>query len=313
MQMAATDCGAACLRIVLSHYGCWQSLEQLREDCHVGRDGSNLEDVALAARKYGMTATGHSSDIQRLSKLPLPMILFWGFNHFVVLERIRDDRFYLNDPAQGHRIVGADVFNRDYTGVGLVLEPGADFSATREPPGIIRRLWPWLRGHHSLMARVAVYGLLLALVSLALPILFALFVDRVLVAGQPDLSMSLSLAMFAVGGLVWALTWLQLRTLRELVLQLSINQSDRYLERLLRLPMRFFAHRFDDDLAMRLRPLHFHDPDIKQFPPGPQSPAATRTGDVGRDGRCGAEDDRIPTGNGSGKRFLFPLERQTGP
>ena len=253
MQLETTDCGAACLGVVLSHYGCWQSLEQLREDCRVGRDGSNLEDIALAARKYGMTATGRSCQIQQLSKLPLPMILFWGFNHFVVLERIDNGRFYLNDPAQGRRVVGADVFDQDYTGVGLVLEPGPDFSLTGEPPRIIRRLWPWLRDHRPLMVRAAAYGLLLALVSLALPILLALFVDRVLVAGQPDLSLSLFAAMLAVGGLTWLLTWLQLRSLRELVLRLSINQSDRYLDRLLRLPMRFFSHRFAGDLAMRMR------------------------------------------------------------
>ena len=253
MQLEATDCGAACLGIVLSHYGCWQSVEQLREDCRVGRDGSNLEDIALAARKYGMTATGRSSQIQQLSKLPLPMILFWGFNHFVVLERIDNGRFYLNDPAQGHRIVGADVFNRDYTGVGLVLEPGSDFRRTGAPPGIILRLWPWLRDHRALMVQAAVYGLLLALVSLALPVLLAVFVDRVLVADQPDLSLPLFAAMLAVGGLTWLLTWLQLRSLRELVLRLSINQSDRYLDRLLRLPMRFFAHRFAGDIAMRMR------------------------------------------------------------
>ncbi len=253
MQLEATDCGAACLRIVLSHYGCWQSLEQLREDCHVGRDGSNLEDIALAARKYGMTATGRSSQIHQLAKLPLPMILFWGFNHFVVLEQIKGGRFHLNDPAQGHRIVGADVFDRDYTGVGLVLKPGPNFSPTREPPGIIQRLWPWLQDHHSLMARAIAYGLLLALASLALPVLLALFVDRALAGGRPDLNMPLSATMFAFGGLTWLLTWLQLRTLRELVLQLSIHQSDRYLDWLLRLPMRFFAHRFSNDLAMRLR------------------------------------------------------------
>jgi len=253
MQLEGTDCGAACLGIVLSHYGCWQSLEQLRQVCHVGRDGSNLEDVALAARKYGMTAIGRSSQIEQLSKLPLPMILFWGFNHFVVLERIDGGRFYLNDPAQGHRVVGANIFNRDYTGVGLVLEPGPDFSPTRKPPGVIRRLWPWLREHRSLMVRTAAYGLLLALVSLALPILLALFVDRVLMADQPKLSLPLFAAMLTVGGLTWLLTWLQLRSLRELVLRLSISQSDRYLDRLLRLPVRFFAHRFAGDLAMRMR------------------------------------------------------------
>lgn len=219
----------------------------------MGRDGSSLEDIALAARKHGMTATGYSSRIQQLSNFPLPMILFWGFNHFVVLERIDGGRFHLNDPAQGHRIVGETVFNRDYTGVGLVLEPGPDFISFGKPPGIARRMLPWLRGHRSLMVRAAAYGLLLALVSLALPILLVLFVDRVLVTDQSAPGLPLFVSMLAVGILTWLLTRLQLRALRELVLRLSISQSDRYLDQLLRLPMSFFAHRFVGDLAMRLR------------------------------------------------------------
>lgn len=253
MQLEATDCGAACLGIVLAHYGRWQSLEQLREDCHVGRDGSNLEDIALVARSHGMKANGRSSQIDQLSKLPLPMILFWGFNHFVVLERIENGRYFLNDPAQGHRIVGVDVFNRDFTGVCLVIEPGSGFVPTGKRPNVISRLWPWLRDQRSLLIRSAAYGLLLAFVSLALPVLLVFFVDRVLENHQLELGPALVVAMLAAGGLTWLLTWLQALSLRELVVRLSISQSDRYLDQLLRLPMRFFAHRFAGDLALRMR------------------------------------------------------------
>ncbi|MDE0718787.1 MAG: cysteine peptidase family C39 domain-containing protein, partial [Rhodospirillaceae bacterium] len=63
MQLEATDCGAACLGIVLAHFGCWVSLEELRDECGVGRDGSTLEDIAVAARKYGLEATGWRSQI----------------------------------------------------------------------------------------------------------------------------------------------------------------------------------------------------------------------------------------------------------
>ncbi len=253
MQLESTDCGAACLGIVLAHFGRWVPLEELREKCGVGRDGSTLEDLALAARSYGLKATGWSSQMNNLAKLPMPMILFWGFRHFVVLEKQRHGRYYLNDPAEGHRVVDAQTFNRDYTGVCLLLEPDSGFSASGPRPSIVRRLWPWLRGYRKSLARATLYGFLLALTSLALPALLAQFVDRVLLAQQAGAGGILTAAMVVAGGLTAFFTWLQMRSLNDLMVRLSVDQSDRYLDHLLRLPMRFFAHRFAGDLALRMR------------------------------------------------------------
>ena len=253
IQLESTDCGAACLGIVLAHFGCWPRLEELREQCGVGRDGSTLEDIAITARKYGLKATGYSSHIGGLTRLPMPMILFWEFKHFVVLEGVGRGCYYLNDPAEGHRVVDAQTFDRGFTGVGLLLEPDTGFNASGARPGVIRRLWPWLRGYRALLSRATFFGLLLALTSLALPILLAQFVDRVLLAQQTDAGGILIAAMVAAGGLVFLFTLLQMRALNDLVLRLSTEQSDRYLDHLLRLPMRFFSQRFAGDLSLRMR------------------------------------------------------------
>ncbi|MYG40962.1 MAG: ATP-binding cassette domain-containing protein [Nitrospira sp. SB0677_bin_15] len=253
MQLEAADCGVACLRSVLAHFGCWVPLEELREASGVGRDGSTLQDIALTARKYGLEVTGWSSQIDGLSKLPLPMIIFWGFRHFVVLERISRNRYYLNDPAEGRRIVDRVVFNRDFTGVGLLVEPGPSFRTRGGRPSVVRRLWPWMRDQTSFLIRAAVCGLLLVLVSLALPLLLALFVDRILEEGQMNWTGALISGMVGVGGLTCLLTWLQMRSLREVAVRMSISHSDRYLDCLLQLPMKFFAHRSAGDLAYRMR------------------------------------------------------------
>ena len=253
MQLEATDCGAACLGIVLAHHGCWISLEELREQCSVGRDGSNMKDIAQAARSYGLDATGHSCQTDQLAALPLPIILFWGFNHFVVLEGMAGDRFFLNDPAEGHRNVDREEFDRHFTGVSLLLAPGSEFSQQGARRSVVQRLWPWLRVHKPLLARTTVFGLLLAIVLLALPLLLALFVDRVLEAGQTELGWTLAAGTLLAGVSAYLLTWLQMRSLRDLVIRLSITQSDSFLDTMLRLPVRFFAHRLAGDLALRLR------------------------------------------------------------
>ncbi len=253
MQLEAADCGVACLGSVLAHFGCWVPLEELREASGVGRDGSTLQDIARTARKYGLEATGWNSQIDGLSKLPMPMILFWGFRHFVVLEKISRDRYYLNDPAEGRRIVDRVVFNRDFTGTVLLVEPGPSFRTRGKRPSVVRRLWPWMRDQASFLSRAAICGLLLALVSLALPLLLALFVDRILEEKLMDWSSALISGMVCVGALTCLLTWLQMRFLREVAVRMSISQSDRYLDCLLQLPMRFFTHRSAGDLAYRMR------------------------------------------------------------
>ena len=141
MQLESADCGAACLGIVLAHFGRRISLEELRESCKVGRDGSSLLDISDAAARYDLEATGWRREIHQLPQNPMPVILFWGFSHFVVLEGIGRDRYYLNDPATGHRVVDHETFDRDYTGVALTLRPTDDFepgarSARRPAPAV---------------------------------------------------------------------------------------------------------------------------------------------------------------------------------
>ena len=253
MQLEATDCGAACLGIVLAHHGRWVSLEELRDACGVGRDGSNAQDIMRAAGRYGLDGSGWRREIPQLAQMALPMILFWGFNHFVVLEGIGDRRYYLNDPASGHRVVDADTFDRDFTGVVLTFEPGAGFQPGGKPPGVLQRLWPWLREYRASLAYAALCGLLLAVPVLAAPLLLSIFVDHVLGGGQADWDGVLIGATAAAGGLIYVLTWLQMRALRTLVVRLSTSQAERYLTRLLRLPMRFFAHRYAGDLGSRVQ------------------------------------------------------------
>ncbi|MYD77378.1 MAG: ATP-binding cassette domain-containing protein [Gammaproteobacteria bacterium] len=253
MQLESADCGVACLGMVLAHYGRWLSIEVLREECQVGRDGSTLEDIAIAARRHGMKATGQSCRVNQLKNHPLPMILFWAFNHFVVLKRIENDQYYINDPDVGQRVVSRTVFNRDFTGVALVVEPLSTFERVGKRPSIIQRLLPWFQGYGKFLTRSAVYGLLLAFTSLAMPVSLAIFVDTVMENARLDWSHMLIIAMIIAGALTYFLTWLQMRTLRELVVRLAIKQSDRFLDCLFRLPVSFFTRRFAGDIVLTMR------------------------------------------------------------
>ena len=109
LQMEATECGATCLGMILAHYVLWLPLEMLRQECGVNRDGSKASSVLRAARKRHCKANGYrwraDNLLELISEKPFPLIIHWEFNHFVVLEGIKDGIAYLNDPAMGRRTV----------------------------------------------------------------------------------------------------------------------------------------------------------------------------------------------------------------
>ena len=253
LQLTQTECGAACLGIVLAYFGRWVSIEELRETCSVGRDGCNAADIFRAARRYGLDIQAWRRQPRDLRRLPLPMILYWEFRHFVVLEGFGKGRFLINDPANGHRTVSEEEFDRAFTGMTLTFRPGPDFRPGGIRPGVLRRIRPWLRDVRKPLAFAACCGLLLALPSLALPLLVGLFVDGVLSGRQPAWGGTVIGILLGAAGLLYLLTWLRERCLNRLSVRLSVDHAERFMTRLFRLPMRFFSDRMAGDLTSRIR------------------------------------------------------------
>lgn len=253
LQMEAVECGAACLAMVLAYFGRWIPLEELRISCGISRDGSNALNIIKAARSYGMEAQGLKVDMEGLAALPMPLILFWEFNHFVVLEGLSAKGATINDPALGRRVLTAKELSEGFTGVALHLAPGPGFQTGGRRPALIPALLRRLEGSHAAFAFITLATLLIVLPGIVLPAISKVYIDKFLVDGQDTWVRPLLLTFAAAGAMSLLLSWLQQHFLMRLQIKLAVVMTGRMLWHLLALPVDYFAQRFAGDLSNRLQ------------------------------------------------------------
>ena len=169
--------------------------------------------------------------------MPLPAILFWNFNHFVVLEGFDEQgRAYINDPAQGPRLVSRDELDEAYSGVVLTFAPAPGFTRGGTPPDILSALARRLDGNHEALRYVLLCGLCLVVPGLVVPSFTRIFVDDYLIGGQGWLIRPLLLAMIIAAIFQGVLTWLQQYFLLRLETKVALSTSSRFFNHILRLP-----------------------------------------------------------------------------
>ena len=136
-QLESADCGPACLRMIAKYYGRSYSIQYLREQAFITREGVSMLGISDAGERIGFRTMGVKVTLEQLrEEVPLPCILHWNQNHFVVLYKVKKGKYYVADPA-AEKLVYAEVElarcwcstvteGKD-TGAALLFEPGPDF------------------------------------------------------------------------------------------------------------------------------------------------------------------------------------------
>ncbi|MFB1483882.1 peptidase domain-containing ABC transporter [Corallococcus sp. RDP092CA] len=251
-QVSVSECGAACLSMVLAWYGREVPLEEVRDVMGVSISGVSALDILDTAHRYGLRGRGTRLELEDLEFLPTGSILHWDFRHFVVFERLRAGWVDIVDPAMGRRSLPLEQFRRHFTGVAVLLEPSDTFEPAKRPPRTVWRYAHHLLGQRALLFRILATSVMVQVFALGPPLLVGLVTDRVIPRGDRPLlwvmgagSVGLLLFQFLTS-LVRSHLLLHLRT------EFDVRVTLGFLEHLMELPYVFFQQRTAGDLSNRL-------------------------------------------------------------
>ena len=252
LQMEMLECGAACLAMILGHFGQYVPLATLREESQVSRDGATALQLAKVARQRGLRAQGKRLDLEDLDTIATPFIAYWGFNHFVVVEGWNRKGVFINDPTTGPRTIAWRQMDREFTGVAIEFGVTDIFQRTGKPPSAIRRLPRMLRGFRWPLVFAALLGVMYAIPGIATAGFLSFFINTIL--GQQQLGV---VPIFLVGIVVAIVLqlgfgWLQASTLARTSIAFSTTLAAELTWRILRLPMRYFSQRSTGEIAFRM-------------------------------------------------------------
>lgn len=257
-QMEATECGVACLAMVLDYHRCSKSLKELRESCGTSRDGNSALDLLKGARKYGLEARGLRLEPEALHEVTLPAILHWDLNHFVVLERWRPGstpeaaRARIVDPANGPREIDAQTLDQSFSGIALEFAPTPELKRQkRRTPGL-RRYFAELPRVKGPLVFMMIAGAAAQLLGVVAPAVSQLLIDEVIRPARTDwLLPLLSVMVLAAVGELW-LRWLHGLAMSSLQSALGFRLTEKLGQHLIRLPLSFVENRSHGDLLDRV-------------------------------------------------------------
>ncbi|MEO5775455.1 MAG: peptidase domain-containing ABC transporter [Flavobacterium sp.] len=270
-QADSKDCGATCLKIIAKHYGKTLNIQTLRLLSETTREGSNLVNISGAAEAFGFKTLGIKINLEQLLEAPLPCILHWNKNHFVVLYKIKKGKFYISDPGFGLLEYSEDEFikfwignNTDKTikeGITLLMEPTikfnhSDFDRENDKSFGFALLLKYLIPYKSFVIQLAIGLLAGSLLQLVLPFLTQSVVDVGILNQNIHF---IYLILFAQLFLFFGRTFLELIRswiLLHLSTRINISLISDFFIKLMNLPISFFDVRMTGDIMQRINDHH---------------------------------------------------------
>lgn len=264
-QHDAMDCGPTCLRMITSFYGRSFSLQTLREKCYITREGVSLMGISDAAESIGFRTLGVTVSYEQLSKeAPLPLIVHWNQNHFVVVYRFKKDKVYVADPAFGlirysnNEFLSSWLSNRkdgENKGLALLLEPGPEFynqSGEKLNKSSFGFLFSYLRTYRKFLFQLVLGVFIGSILQLLLPFLTQSIVDYGINNKDIGFIYLVLLAQLVIIISRQTVDFIRGWILLHLSTRINISLISDFLVKLMKLPVGFFDSKLIGDILQRI-------------------------------------------------------------
>lgn len=253
LQFEVTECGACCLAMVLATFGRWEPLDYLRGLCGASRDGVTAGALSRAAKKLNLDVKGFGVAAGELRLLPMPQILFWNYNHFVVLESITVDKAVVVDPSEGRQQLRFSEVEAAYSGVTLCFAPAKAFATNGRRPTAMGEVLRAARTVKSTIAIIALVSFGVAVLTALVPALTSIFIDYILIKkGVDDWRLWFLLGIGAFGLLLGPVVWMQRSGVLQLQTRLTVSMAAKIVTRMYGLPMEYFSRRYSGEVSGRV-------------------------------------------------------------
>lgn len=252
LQTEASECGLASLAMVAGFHGFRTDLATMRRLFLVSIKGTTLGHLIQMANAISMATRPVKLDLEDLSKLKLPCILHWEFNHFVVLKEVAGKNITIYDPAFGIRKLSLEEISASFTGVALELWPNTGFKpATLKQRIKLRELMGQVTGLYRSFAQILLLAVSLEIFALVTPFYLQWVIDNVIVSADRDLLTTLAigfgLLMLMQQGVATVRSWVIMHMSTTLNVQWRAN----VFTHLVRLPVQYFEKRHLGDVVSR--------------------------------------------------------------
>lgn len=268
-QADSKDCGPTCLKIVAKHYGRLIDIQKLREISETTREGSNLLFLSDAAEKIGFRTLGVRLNLKRLKDATLPCILHWNKEHYVVLYKIKNGKFYVSDPAHGLITytekeflkfwIGNNVDENTQEGIVLLLETTPNFYRSEKDDDIDGKksfgfalLFQYIVRYKAFIVQLAIGLFATSLLALIFPFLTQAVVDiGIRNQNLHFIYLVLIAQLFLFFGQT-ALEFIRGWLLLHLSTRINISLISDFFIKLMNLPISFFDVRMTGDIMQRI-------------------------------------------------------------